>query len=235
MTAQPKPGQRVKLAVTEAARHRVYAGLSWDPRVPTSLAEKYQDAQQHGGSASDKINRIYAEKHKEEKMDPEEASLKNLTFDLDLTCYIYGVDGTFRRRVTPDAMGMIAEGNKIYHSGDDHDGAGDNEASADDERLYVELRDLNEEVGHIVFMVSSKNDYNLSQISGIDARIVDSKTEQDLLKTSIDPEEAQEKFNYCFAAIHRTDDGWLLSNIHEFMDDLSLNEMELALQKHALV
>ena len=225
MTAQPNPGQRVKLAVTEAARHRIYAGLSWDPLVPTSLAEQYWDSRKKGGSAAEKYAHVASQKHVTD-MDPEDASLKNLSFDLDLTCFIYNTDGTFRSRVTPDAMGMIAEGNKIYHSGDDHDGAGDNEEGQDDERLFVELRELNEDIGHIVFVVSSKNDFTLSDVKGIEARIVDSKTEQDLLKTVIDPEEANKKFNYAFAAIHRSDDGWLLSNLHEFLDDLSLQDME---------
>lgn len=233
MTSQPQPGQRVELAVTQSARHRVYAGLSWDPIVPTSLAEQYADAHKQGGTSGEKIKHVYAQKHVKKKMDPSEASAKNLTFDLDLSAYIYNTDGSFRRRVTGDAMGMIAEGNKIYHSGDDFDGAGDNEEGMDDERLFVELRDLNPDIGHIVFMVSSKNDFTLSDIRGIEIRLVDSKTEQDLLKTHVDPEEAQQKFNYAFAAISRAGDGWMLSNLHKFLDDLSLQDMEDTLARLA--
>lgn len=205
MTAQPQPGQRVKLEVSPVARQRIYAGLSWDP--------------------------IFAEAKKGLIFN---RNAEAPTADLDLTCYIFNTDGSVRGRVTADAQGMIAEDHKIYHSGDDPDGMGDNDPDQDDERLYVELRDLSEDLGHIVFMVSSKNDFTLTDVPGIVVRIVDSKTEQDLLKQFIDPEEAANRFNYAFAAVHRAGDEWLLSNLHEFLDDLSVGDMEDKLRELAV-
>jgi stress response protein SCP2 len=94
---QVTTGQRVKLNVTEKAKHRVMAGLGWDPATDMSFL--------------DKINDVVAG--------------KKSYHDLDLCCFLYNQDKEIVSHVSADPGQGIDHTGKVYHSGDNVEGYGD--------------------------------------------------------------------------------------------------------------
>ncbi len=97
MTREIEKGQHGKLNVTQKARHRVMAGLAWDPADQSSVIEKVGDKLK--GKA----------KH----------------HDLDLGCFTYDAHNVFISAVNADRAMNVDESGKIYHSGDNIEGFGD--------------------------------------------------------------------------------------------------------------
>ncbi|MCD8566528.1 MAG: TerD family protein [Alphaproteobacteria bacterium] len=93
-------GEKTQLNVTQKARHRIMAGLAWDPARRAGFIEKIKDIT---GTPT--------------------------THDLDLVCYIFGHDGGFIEHVSGDPGRNVDLSEKIYHSGDNMEGdaAGDDE------------------------------------------------------------------------------------------------------------
>ncbi len=94
----PAVGEKVKLEVTQEARHRVICGIGWDPK-------------EESAGVKDKLNEM--------------RGINSATFDLDLSCYIYDDEGNFMDCVTGEEGSTIDRSEKIYHSGDSVDGEGD--------------------------------------------------------------------------------------------------------------
>lgn len=94
-------GEKSKLNVTQKARHRVMAGLSWDPAVEPGLMDKVKAL----------------------------AGNRQTHYDLDLVCYIFGHDGNFIEHVSGETGRNVDLSEKIYHSGDNThgDAEGDDE------------------------------------------------------------------------------------------------------------
>lgn len=96
MTTLPK-GQHAPLDVTEKARHRIMAGLGWDPADKANFIEK--------------VGHIIGGK--------EDAH------DLDLGCFTYDAHSVKISAVSADRAMNVDSSGKIYHSGDDEDGVGE--------------------------------------------------------------------------------------------------------------
>lgn len=93
-------GEKAQLNVTLKARHRVMAGLAWDPASKTGLMERVKEL---AGNPT--------------------------AHDLDLVCHIFGHDGGFIEHVSGEPGRNVDLSEKIYHSGDNTEGnaAGDDE------------------------------------------------------------------------------------------------------------
>lgn len=93
-------GEKTQLNVTQKARHRVMAGLSWAAARKSGLIEKMKEM---AGSPT--------------------------AHDLDLVCYLFGHDCGFIEHVSGEPGRNVDLSEKIYHSGDNTvgDAQGDDE------------------------------------------------------------------------------------------------------------
>ncbi len=90
-------GEHGPLNVTQQARHRIQAGLGWDPADKAKLGQKVEQAM--GG--------------------------KKVHHDLDLACFTFDSHNTLVSTVSPEQAQNIDESGKIYHSGDNVEGHGE--------------------------------------------------------------------------------------------------------------
>jgi stress response protein SCP2 len=90
-------GEHGPLNVTQKARHRVLAGLGWDPADEADFKEKIDQAL--GG--------------------------KKIYHDLDLACFFYDSHNVLIGSVSPDPAQTADDSGKIYHSGDNAQGHGE--------------------------------------------------------------------------------------------------------------
>ena len=77
--------------------------------------------------------------------------------DLDLLCYLYTKNHTFIETIAGQGRNST-QGGKIYHSGDNIEGLGE----GDDEQVSAELKDLDEDIHHIIFTRPSKAGIHLA-------------------------------------------------------------------------
>lgn len=90
-------GQHTELNVTQKARHRIMAGLGWNPADKANIIEKVG----HAITGKDDVH------------------------DLDLGCFTYDAHSVLISTVSADRAKNIDDSGKIYHSGDDEDGIGE--------------------------------------------------------------------------------------------------------------
>lgn len=90
-------GSHKPLNVTKEAKHRVFVGLSWDPKKGTF-------------GLIDQISMVIKRRIK--------------GHDLDLACFIYDANNTLISTVDVNSVNATDESGKIYHSGDNIDGSG---------------------------------------------------------------------------------------------------------------
>ncbi|MGH1399197.1 MAG: TerD family protein [Alphaproteobacteria bacterium] len=94
--------------------------------------------------------------------------------DLDLSCFYYDADGKALGYVTAAPEHYSNATHSIYHSGDDSEGIGD----GDDEQISVELKNLPDNVYHLVFKASIKSGHNFDEIKEARVRLCDGYTER---------------------------------------------------------
>ncbi len=181
----PGKGQTVKLHYSLEARQRVVCGLNWDP------------ADEDPGTAE---------------------RLKNLgknvdTFDLDLACVMYDAEGEAVDGVSAQASETVDSSGKVYHSGDDTSGEGDN---VDDEAISVELKDLPAYIHHIVFLSEIQSLHTFDEVFNPSMRIADGKSNEDQLEAPLQGPNSEGKNAYVFARMSRAEEGWNLTFIDEF-------------------
>lgn len=90
-------GERKTLNVTQTAKHRIMAGLGWDPTSDISFLEKINDV----------------------------VAGKKSYHDLDLACFLFDRDFNVISHVSADPGKSIDETGKVFHSGDNVEGYGD--------------------------------------------------------------------------------------------------------------
>lgn len=214
----PGRGETAPLKYTETGNQRVLVGLSWDPQEKP-----------HGV-----LNAIRSKVMNEpwfmisRRTGPEEDSALNQNYDLDLSCYAFDADGNFKSLVSPDDDRQIDESKSIYHTGDDLDGGGGH----DDEIVYLELRDMPDDVASLFFIISSKNRFTFDDISGPECRIADSTTEQNLLHHALGDEDGSDKNAFIFARIFRDGDKWMVHNISTYTNADTDEDFRLALSEY---
>lgn len=142
---------------------------------------------------------------------------KDISHNLDISCYIYNTNHEFIDFVGAEAQDSMDETENIYHSGDDSSGEGD----GDDERISVELAGLPDSTHGIVFMVEVRSDHIFGQINAPYVRLADSMTNENLLETAITGPTVQNTNAFVFCSVFRNDaspTGWMLRNISESPD-----------------
>ena len=90
-------GSHKPLNVTQEAQHRVFVGLSWDPKKGTF-------------GLIDQISMVLKRRIK--------------GHDLDLSCCVYDANNTLISTIDVNSINATDESGKIYHSGDNIDGSG---------------------------------------------------------------------------------------------------------------
>ncbi len=138
---------------------------------------------------------------------------KPVQHDLDLSCYIYDSSKALIEYVTADPELVSDKTGKIYHSGDNKEGLGD----GDDEQISVELKDLDPEIQHIVFVTTIKSGHIFGEIAAPEIRIGDGYSDHTFHKKSLKGDEKGKDDNcYVFARLYEGADGWMVHNIDEF-------------------
>jgi tellurium resistance protein TerZ len=109
--------EHTPLNVTQQAKHRILAGLSWEPNPKHGLLDKIKGF----------------------------VSGKTITHDLDLLCFAFDAQKNLIEFVSADTDHAASADGHIYHSGDDQDGAGegdDEQISAELKNLGPDVHHL---------------------------------------------------------------------------------------------
>jgi tellurium resistance protein TerZ len=195
-------GQHVPLKYTPEARHRILCGLSWDPLdINPSLGDRI---------------RLQTKGHNVD------------TFDLDLACVMYDAEGQAVDGVSGRPDEIVDLSGKVYHSGDDESGVGEN----DDEQISVELKDLPENIHHIVFVVEIQSAHTFDEVNSPEARIADGMNNENQLFARLNNPASQNMTAYVFARIYRNKQRWMLHYIDEYLDGTKVGDWIKALQKY---
>ncbi|MAQ70591.1 MAG: hypothetical protein CL565_00190 [Alphaproteobacteria bacterium] len=175
---------------------QIIIGLSWDPLVKPQL--------------TDKIFTIFGQ-NKE-------------SFDLDLSCYIYGKDNSFLDYVSGMPGEMIDKSGSIRHSGDDRDGAGPD----DDEQIKIDFIGLPEDVQNIIIVVEVASAHAFKDIFTPSARIVDVQASTLFFNENLKDEHNSDTSACVLGRLERTSENgdWTLHPIksflnHEYVEDWS--------------
>jgi tellurium resistance protein TerZ len=185
----PTQGETVPLYYKKQSRHRIVCGLSWDSKA-TRATKEDKRAEKEGYNAT--------------------------SFDLDLTCLMFGADGAYLDYISGSRA--IDESGAVYHSGDDTTGAGE----GDDEQISVELLKLSPEIQHIVFIAEVKSLHTLEQIGNPTIRIADGISDRSQLMARLDE---GKQLNACiFARLVKKNDDWMLHYIGEYIDTADIQD-----------
>lgn len=187
MTTGLQPGEHTELKITQQARHRVICGLRWDPM-------------EQGPGIGERLKGIGGHNVK--------------SYDLDLFCVMYNDDGEFVDGVSGEPAESADDSGKVYHSGDDTSGHGDN----DDEQISVELKDLPDYIHHIVFVAEIQSAHTFGDVVNPEIRIADGMTDDDILLVSLGRGADSERSACVFAHIYRQGEGWMLHHISDYLD-----------------
>lgn len=158
-------------------------------------------------------------------------SIKGLntdTYDLDLACVMYDENKNVIDGVSGRADETVDNSGHVYHSGDDFDGLGDD----DDEVISVELKDMPEDIFHIVFVVETQSDHALQDVPGVEISLGDAMTNERHMKIPLNGPDAVGKDAYIFARIFRHNDTWMLHYIDEYLVGGDVEDWIEELRKH---
>lgn len=149
-------------------------------------------------------------------------------FNLDLTCYIYNIQGDFIGIVSGEELVSRDETGAIYHSGDDMTG----EYGHDDEQIAVELLKLPEEVGHIVFVATCKSAHHFDKVNNPKLRLVDSFSEEEQLSCNIGLNDEARKYDaFIFCRLFRDSESWMVEEVNDFLTLKDIDNWPVFLQQ----
>lgn len=207
----PAKGKIVPLLYSQDARQRIVAGIRWNAReqVLQKGAKPVSVTTGSFGGQEEDYDNPYTSSVEAN------VNLVTQTYDMDLICLIYDSGGVLIDAVSPDPAESIDRSGKIYHSGDETRGV----RGSDDETISVELKDLPEDICHIVFLAICQSGHSFDQIVAPEGRISDGKTDTDLLLVPMGGAAAKGKTACIFARIFRGEGGWMLHHIGEFRVD----------------
>lgn len=217
---QPKAGETVPLKVTQEARHRIFAGLSWE------ASDTKPSAQYYAAQFIDSlwilikhprlINRFRENTHLlYQKDDQAGRETDDPNFDLDLACFAFGKDGSFKSFVDPSAYNAIDPTEKMYHSGDNMDGV----SSVDDEQIHIELKGIEQHYNHFFVVIESDCMHRLSDVGHVKIRLADAMTDASFLECDLSTLKGNNNYSFVFCHVFQKDGAWHLKNISEFVDD----------------
>ena len=136
------------------------------------------------------------------------------TFDLDLACVVYNENKQAIDGVSGRADETVDNSGHIYHSGDDYDGIGDD----DDEIISIELKNMPEDIHHIVLVAEVQSQHDFQQVPAANIRLADAYTNENQVQIALNGAESGGKSAYVFARIYRHGDTWMLHYIGDYLD-----------------
>ena len=146
---------------------------------------------------------------------------KALHHDLDLSCYIFDPNKTLIDSIGVKNKNPSDKTDNIYHSGDNVEGLGD----GDDEEISVELKDINPDIAHIVFVAAIKSGHAFDEVESPEIRMVDGYSGRVFLRSALNLQEGTKQSGYVFAELYLDDDTWTLHYIDEFFDYRTQKDM----------
>lgn len=195
MISTPAKGETVALHVTPKDKQRIQVGMSWDT-----------------GRELVKKGLIF----KTEEM-------VNVTYDLDLFCCIYNVDGELIDHVTPENANLMDESEQIYHSGDNQTGR----ISGDDEFISVNTALAPRNIHSIIFFAMVHGNKKLKDVDNVQIRVADGVSDESQLLLEPRKMTGSDTDAMIFVCIHRDESkehGWALKNISEFKNSGSVED-----------
>lgn len=166
------------------------------------------------------------------KWEPRRTLLHLKEFDLDLSAYVFGSQGRLRNIVTGDLSHQTGEGGMIWHTGDDTDGAGNIGDHYDDERIFVVLDGLAEDLTDVFFVVTSKNAFSFGDVESPEVRLADGGTKSVITFARPGEDNGGEQHAFIFAHVKRTADGWAWREINEYAAKDKLDSLDVLLRPY---
>lgn len=148
--------------------------------------------------------------------------------DLDLSCFYFGNDGAYLGVVSAQPEAHTGAAGRIYHSGDNVEGIGE----GDDEQVSVELKDLPNDIHHLVFKAAIKSGHSFSDVAGASIRLCDGYTGRCFVEHELSGEHSSENNAYVFVHLYRQDDGWMIHTIAEFQKNTLLEDWGEQLKRY---
>ena len=191
----------VPLQYSKKARERVIVGLNWDQRSK-------------GPSIGERLKNIG----------------RNVkSYDLDLACVMYNAKGEALDGVSSRPDEAADQSGKVYHSGDDDTGKGDD---LDDEQISVELKDLPSDIHHIIFVTEIQSAHTFKDIISPYMRVADGATNKDQFVHELTDRAGDDKTAYVFARLFRREGAWMIHFIDEYLDGTQVGDWVEALKKY---
>lgn len=151
---------------------------------------------------------------------------KPVHHDLDLSCYIYDDAHTLLSAIT--ANNASSHDGKIYHSGDNIEGLGE----GDDEQISVELKNLDENISHIIFAAHAKSGHTFGEVASPEIRLGDGYSDHTIHTVTLAQENGKDKSCYIFVHIYREGNEWMVHNIDAFANVKSAEELPALLKSY---
>jgi len=166
------------------------------------------------------------------KWEPRRTMLHLKEFDLDLSAYVFGNQGRLRNIVNGDLSHQTGEGRMIWHTGDDTDGAGNIGDHYDDERVFVMLDGLAEDLTDIFFVVTSKNAFSFGDVEDPEVRLADAASKSVISYARPGEKNGAQNHAFVFAHLRRSGDGWQLREINEYAGKDQIDQMDALLRPY---
>lgn len=230
-TPEFKAGTTIKLDLNLKGRQRLMVGLSWnavDSKWMGDTDKPGWAARRNEDEINDAIRRIsyylydslrsfafLAHIRSAEKIEDGPGREKDYNmFDLDLLCFALDGEGNKAAYSGPASPDVIDKAEVIYHSGENYSGY----SGFDDEQIHVEMNTIPESYENLFFIVASDSKFSLDEVNGVAVRLVDCRTEENILETAIRPPPNFNAYAYLFGRLYRKDGEWLFQEIGEFTD-----------------
>lgn len=195
-------GQHGPLNVTKQARHRIFAGLGWDPKEKASLMEKAKALV--GGPKT--------------------------WHDLDLSCYMYDSNKALVDSVTAKADKHIDQTGNIYHSGDNVAGLGEGDDEQISVELIHLPENIHHIVFTVTIKTGHTfSDINSPEIRLADGY---SGHEFLSLPLSVPEGRDKSGFIFAHIYRSEDSDGWALHNISQFLDADDMQKWPVLMTLH---
>jgi stress response protein SCP2 len=141
----------------------------------------------------------------------------NQQHDLDLSCFVFNDDGEYIDYVSSMAQDSMDSTGSIYHSGDDNTGEG----GGDDEAISIELAGLPDDTKTLIFLTEIRSEHTFKDVDGINFRIADGMTNQNLYELNIADGKEADKQACIIAKVYRdfgSLTGWSYAPIEQYPD-----------------
>ncbi len=231
-TVKIEKGSTTDLQIDTSEKRRLMVGLSWDPVDPQWLEKTTEPdwvPESTGSQAADAVLRLpyylydvtrsfmfMQHIRSAEKTEDGTAREKDYNqFDLDLMCFVLDQSGEDVAFSGPASEDVIDKEEVVYHSGDSYSGIGGH----DDEQIHIETDHIPAEYNNFVFVVSSDCNFKLQDVKNPAIRLVDCRTEENMLELPINPPVDSNAYHYIFGRLFKKIDSWYFQHIDQYADE----------------